>query len=82
MGFFFSAALVGGRFEPQNERIERWLLRLVWFVVPTLLGACWAFTLFARASFVPYGTTGDGASIVIATLAALLPWALSGVVMC
>jgi len=82
LGFFFSAALVGGRFEPQNERISRWLLRLVWFAVPVVLGACWAFTLFARASFVPYGTTGDGASIVIATLAALLPWTLSGIVMC
>jgi len=82
LGFFFSAALVGGRFEPQNERIERWLLRLVWFAVPVVLGACWAFTLFARAHFVPYGTTGDASSIVIATLAALLPWTLSGIVMC
>ena len=82
LGFFFSAALVGGRFEPQNERISRWLLRLVWFAVPILLGAAWAFTLFARASFVPYGTTGDATSIVIATLAATLPWVLSGVVMC
>lgn len=82
LGFFFSAALVGGRFEPQNERISRWLLRLVWFAVPILLGAAWAFTLFARASFAPYGTTGDAASIVIATLAATLPWVLSGVVMC
>ena len=82
LGFFFSAALVGGRFEVHNERIERWVLRLVWFAVPILLGACWAFTLFAKASFVPYGTTGDEASIVIATLAAMLPWVLSGIVMC
>jgi hypothetical protein len=82
LGFFFSAALVGGRFEAHNERISRWLLRLVWFAVPVVLGACWAFTLFARARFVPYGTTGDAASIVIATLAATLPWALSGIVMC
>jgi len=82
LGFFFSAALVGGRFEVHNERIDRWLLRLVWFAVPILLGAAWAFTLFARADFVPYGTTGDAASIVIATLAATLPWVLSGIVMC
>jgi hypothetical protein len=82
LGFFFSAALVGGRFEVQNERIERSLLRFVWFAVPILLGAAWAFTLFARANFVPYGTTGDAASIVIATLAATLPWVLSGIVMC
>ena len=82
LGFFFAAALVGGRFEPQNERIERWLLRTVWFAVPVALTACWLFTLFARASFAPYGTTGDVSSIVVATLAALLPWTLAGVVMC
>lgn len=82
LGFFFSAAVVGGRFEPQNERISRWLLRAVWFGVPIVLAACWLFWLFASARFVPYGTTGDAASIVIATLAALLPWTLAGIVMC
>ena len=82
LGFFFSAALVGGRFEPQNERIARWLLRTVWFAVPVALAACWAFMLLASARSVPYGTVGDASSIVIATLAALLPWTLAGVVMC
>ena len=82
LGFFFSAAVVGGRFEPQNDRISRWLLRAAWFGVPVVLAACWLFWLFASARFVPYGTTGDAASIVIATLAALLPWTLAGIVMC
>ncbi len=82
LGFFFAAALVGGRFETQNDRIERWVLRLVWFAVPIVLGACWLFALLAIGSHVPYGTTGDVSSIVIATLAALLPWTLSGIVMC
>ena len=82
LGFFFAAALVGGRFEAHNERLERRLLRSVWFAVPVLLGSCWLFTLLASDSFVPYGTTGDASSIVIATLAALLPWTLSGIVLC
>ena len=82
LGFFFAAALVGGRFECHNGHIARWLLRLVWFAVPIALSACWAFTLFAAGSFIPYGTTGDITSIVIATLAALLPWSIAGVVMC
>ena len=82
LGFFFAAALVGGRFECHNGHIAKWLLRLVWFAVPIFLTACWAFTLFASSSFVPYGTTGDVTSIVIATLAALLPWGIAGVVMC
>ena len=54
----------------------------MWFAVPDPAHGRWAFTLFARASFVPYGTTGDVTSIVIATLAALLPWGIAGVVMC
>ena len=82
LGFFFAAALVGGRFECHNGRIARWLMRLVWFGVPILLASCWAFTLFASANWIPYGTTGDGTSIVIATLAALVPWTLAGIVMC
>ena len=31
LGFFFAAALVGGRFECHNGHIAKWLLRLVWF---------------------------------------------------
>ena len=64
LGFFFAAALVGGRFECHNGHIARWLLRLVWFAVPIALSACWAFTLFASGSFMPYGTPGGGPSIV------------------
>tara|TARA_B110000977_G_scaffold64225_1_gene87372 strand:+ start:2643 stop:4385 length:1743 start_codon:yes stop_codon:yes gene_type:complete len=82
LGFFFAAALVGGRFECQNERIKRWLLQTVWFSVPICLTGFWLATLFSTRSFVPYGTTGDASSIVIATLAALLPWGLTGVVLC
>ena len=82
LGFFFAAALVGGRFECQNERIQKWLLQTVWFGVPLVLTVLWLATLFGTASWVPYGTTGDASSIVIATLAALLPWGITGVVIC
>jgi len=82
LGFFFAAALVGGRFECHNGKIERWLLRLVWFAVPALLACFWVSLLGFGANAPPYGTTGDGASIAIATLAALLPWGLAGIVMC
>jgi hypothetical protein len=82
LGFFFSAALVGGRFECQNERIQKWLLQTVWFCVPIALAVLWLVTLFSTATWAPYGTTGDISSIVIATLAALLPWGITGVVIC
>ena len=82
LGFFFAAALVGGRFECQNERIQKWLLQTIWFGVPLLLAVMWLVTLFGTSAFVPYGTTGDATSIVIATLAALIPWGITGVVIC
>ena len=82
LGFFFAAALVGGRFECQNERIQKWLLQTVWFCVPIGLTVLWLATLFGTAQWAPYGTTGDISSIIIATLAALLPWAITGVVIC
>jgi len=82
LGFFFAAALVGGRFECQNERIAKWLLRTVWFAIPILLAVCWFVTLFAVGEFVPYGTVGDFSAIIIATLAALLPWGVTGWVIC
>tara|TARA_B100000780_G_scaffold271356_1_gene232205 strand:- start:90 stop:1868 length:1779 start_codon:yes stop_codon:yes gene_type:complete len=82
LGFFFAAALVGGRFECQNERIQKWLLQTVWFSLPVCLTALWLATLFSTSTWAPYGTTGDASSIVIATLAALLPWGITGVVIC
>ncbi len=80
--FFFSAALVGGRFEVHNDSIRRWVLRLVWFAIPVLLASCWSVSIAVSAASIPYGTTGDGTSIVIATLAAALPWFVTGVVVC
>ena len=80
--FFFSAALVGGRFEVYNDSIRRWVLRLAWFAVPVLLAACWSVSIAASSATVPYGTTGDGTSIVIAVLAAAAPWFITGIVVC
>ena len=80
--FFFSAALVGGRFEVHNDSIRRWVLRLVWFVIPVLLAACWSVSIAVSSASIPYGTTGDGTSIVIAVLAAAAPWFVTGVVVC
>ena len=82
LGFFFAAALIGGRFECQNGRIGRWTLQTVWFSVPIVIAALWLAVLFGTSSFVPYGTTGDMSSIIVATLAALAPWVCTGCVIC
>lgn len=82
LSFFFAAALVGGRFECHNECISQRIVRIVWFSAPMAIALLWIFTVYAMDNVVPYGTTGDGSSIAIAILAALLPWTLTGVVMC
>ena len=71
---------MGGRFEVHNDSIRRWVLRLVWFAIPVLLASCWSVSIAVSAASIPYGTTGDGTSIVIATLAVALPWFVTGVV--
>ena len=37
ISFFFAAALVGGRFEIHNGEVSSFVIRVVWFVVPTII---------------------------------------------
>ena len=79
--FFFSAALVGGRFEVHNDSIRRWVRG--WCGLPSPCWAAgWSVSVAVSASSIPYGATGDGTPFVIATLAAALPWFVTGVVVC
>ena len=82
ISFFFSAALVGGRFEAHNDSISRFTLRTTWFLVPTLLAGCWLATLIIRSASVPYTATGDTMSVAVAFMAAAVPWVISGTVIC
>jgi hypothetical protein len=82
ISFFFSAALVGGRFEMHNGEVGRFTLRIVWFAVPVLLGICWFLTLMFQSASVPYTATGDTISLGIAFAAAAVPWIVSGTVVC
>tara|TARA_B110000858_G_scaffold198454_1_gene265226 strand:- start:4072 stop:5826 length:1755 start_codon:yes stop_codon:yes gene_type:complete len=78
LGFFFSAALVGGRFECHSGRVDKYWMQATWFSLPAILTVLWLINVYSTSAFIPYGTTGDVSSIIIATLAALLPWVLSG----
>lgn len=82
ISFFFAAALVGGRYEVQTPNIPRWVLRVVYFASPAVLTVAWIITMLASRSGVPYFAMGDVASLVIATVAALVPWIVVGVVVC
>jgi hypothetical protein len=82
ISFFFAAALVGGRFETQNPSITRWLLRLFWFGVPTLLVTLWLGTLVFFQDEIPYMRVGEPVPIAIATFGAAVPWVVVGVVLC
>lgn len=82
VSFFFAAALVGGRYECQNPYIPRWVLQVIWFLVPVLLIAAWVIAMLAAQSDVPYGATGDWPSLLLSAVAALVPWTVVGVVVC
>jgi len=82
ISFFFSAALVGGRFECQNPLLPRWLLRTVWFVVPMLLVVCWIVAMATAEAGVPYASTGEPLSLAVSALAAIVPWSIVGWVLC
>ena len=82
ISFFFSAALVGGRFEAHNGEVSSFVIRMVWFALPTLLGVCWFLYLMFASANVPYTATGDSVSLGIAFAAAAVPWVVSGTVAC
>lgn len=82
LSFFFSAALVGGRFEPQNPRIDRVWLRSTWFGIPAFLVANWIVAMLRSQSGVPYFSVGSPVVICVASIAALVPWVVVGVVVC
>lgn len=82
ISFFFSAALVGGRFEAHNGEVGRFTLRLIWFALPTILGFGWYLYLMFQSANVPYTATGDTISLGIAFAAAAVPWVISGMVVC
>ena len=82
ISFFFSAALVGGRFETHNDGLSRLALRIAWFSFPLVLAACWVVTIIVGSAVVPYGAVGDTTSISIAFLAAAAPWTITGWVVC
>ena len=82
VSFFFSAALVGGRYECQNPTIQRRTLRAVWFTAPLLLLVAWILSMWLDASGVPYFEMGEPLPIAIAAFAAAVPWVIVGVVVC
>lgn len=82
ISFFFAAALVGGRFEIHNGEVSSFVIRVVWFVVPTILSISWFLYLLFASANVPYTATGDSVSLGIAFAAAAVPWIVSGTVAC
>tara|TARA_B110001452_G_C15240021_1_gene429288 strand:+ start:2631 stop:4385 length:1755 start_codon:yes stop_codon:yes gene_type:complete len=79
--FFFAAALVGGRYEIHTPWISSTLLRLFWFQGPVLLLLGWATSVAVRGSN-PYESQANMTVVVVGSLAAVVPWAVIGAVVC
>lgn len=82
ISFFFTAALIGSRYECQSPYIPRCVLQTIWFAVPLLLIAAWTGAILVLQQDVPYGKTGDWPSLLLAAFAALVPWIVIGIVVC
>ena len=82
VSFFFSAALIGGRFECQTPSIKRWVLQLIWFAVPSVLVLGWIVAMAVASSGLPYDQTGDLTALILSGVAAFVPWMVVGWVVC
>ncbi len=82
ISFFFSAALVGGRYEPHVDKISSLVLRAVWFGVPCTLFVFWGLSLLLFSTNLPYTAVGHFVPLAVAVLGAAAPWSLAGAYMC
>ena len=78
LSFFFCAAVLGGRFETQLVLTPR-AKKILWLVPPPVLCACWVIYLFSSGTSVPYDAATSQANFLLGVFAALLPWAVAGI---
>lgn len=80
LSFFFVAAVVGGRFEPQDPNLSRTLLWWFWYAPPVLLGLFWLFSTVFSGEGNPY--PAHPAILAIGAVSAAVPWVVTGYTIC
>ena len=80
LSFFFVAAVVGGRFEPQDPQLKKSILWWAWYAPPIILGFLWFFSTLASGEGNPY--PAHIAIVIIGAISAVVPWIVTGVSIC
>jgi hypothetical protein len=75
--FFFSAALVGGRYEIHNPHFPSFLIRVIWIIGPVLVTIGW-FASVTSSGTNPYESYADMVVVAVGTISALVPWGVIG----
>lgn len=80
LSFFFVAAVVGGRFEPQDPGLSKNLMWWFWYAPPVVLGVVWLLSTVSEGEGNPY--PAHIAIVTIGAISAIVPWAVTGVSIC
>ena len=80
LSFFFTAAVLGSRYETQDLLKPGLVKRILWFAPPLLLAAAWGIAMTFNSSGVPYDAATDQFAFVLGVVAALVPWVVLGIV--
>jgi hypothetical protein len=82
LSFFFAAALVGARWEPQHPWVSRRKLLIAWFGIPTLTAGAWLIAMCSIQTGLPYAQVADMSALVVACTGAIVPWIVIGIWLC
>ena len=82
LSFFFSAALVGARYECWLAEVNTLWLKVWWYATPVLVLLAWIIALVAKKDPSPYQQVADPLALGVVTVGALVPWGLIGYYLC
>lgn len=82
LSFFFSAALVGSRYEPNLPEVSTVWLKVWWYSTPVAALVAWGISMLAAQSPVPYGQVASPLALSVAVVGSLVPWGLIGYYLC
>lgn len=80
LSFFFVAACYASRYEVNQRHISDTVRKVLWLGAPLLLGMCWLVAMRLNTSGVPYDKGTDQWNFVLGICAAVVPWAVTGLV--
>jgi hypothetical protein len=82
ISFFFTAAIVGGRFEHCEPHIDPAHQRMLWYIPTIVLGLIWFVCTAASSNGISYDAVTDLWSLFLVVLGAFVPWVITGYVVC